>query len=81
MEADGGGYYNQDGNTWVDASLGRWKSNVTPITGALDTVLRLNGVSFKWKKRTDVFETTPGGEQQQKAIESLRAELDQLKAK
>ncbi len=61
MEASGGGYYNQSTHTWVDASSGRWKSSVRPITGALDTVLKLNGVSFKWRKRTDTFETKIDG--------------------
>jgi len=27
----------------------------------LDTVLKLNGVSFKWKKRTDILETRVDG--------------------
>jgi hypothetical protein len=63
MESDGGGYYNQSTHNWIDSSSGRWKSNIKPITGALDTVLKLNGVSFKWKKRTDAFETTREGEQ------------------
>lgn len=63
MEASGGGYYNQSTHTWVNGSSGRWKSNITTITGALDTVLKLNGVSFKWKKRTDIFEDNIDGTQ------------------
>ncbi len=60
MEAgDGGGYYSsgeyQQLHGWVDGSSGRWKSDVRPIANALDTVLKLNGVLFKWKKRTDTY--------------------------
>lgn len=61
MEASGGGYYNQSTHSWVDGSSGRWKSSVKPITGALDKVLKLNGVSFKWKKRTDQFKDKDDG--------------------
>jgi hypothetical protein len=57
METSGGGYYNQSTHGWVNGSSGRWKGSIKPITGALDTVLKLNGVSFKWKKRTDNYET------------------------
>jgi hypothetical protein len=64
MEASGGGYYNQSTHSWVDSSSGRWKSDIKPITGALDTVLKLNGVLFTWKKRTDLFETNLEGEKQ-----------------
>ena len=61
MEASGGGYYNQSTHGWVNGSSGRWKSDVEPIANALDTVLKLNGVSFKWKKRTDIFENSSDG--------------------
>ncbi len=61
MEVSGGGYYNQTTHSWVDGSSGRWKSSVRPITGALDKVLKLNGVSFKWKKRTDQFRDKDDG--------------------
>ena len=60
MEASGGGYYNQSTHAWVGGSSGR-KSGIKPIAGALDTVLKLNGVSFKWKKRTDTFEDSIDG--------------------
>lgn len=65
MEADGISYYNQntDHHEWFSGSSGRWKSDARPIANALDTVLKLNGVSFKWKKRTDIYETTADGEQ------------------
>ena len=66
MEASAGGFYSAGPDPvqgWYDSSSGRWKSDVKPIPNALDTVLKLNGVSFKWKKRTDVFETTSDGEQ------------------
>jgi hypothetical protein len=67
MEPDATGYYGalgeQGQHGWVYPSSARWKSDVRPIAGALDTVLKLNGVSFKWKKRTDIFETTAEGEQ------------------
>jgi hypothetical protein len=40
------------GNALADAHLTpssrRWKQNITPIEGALDKVLRLQGVSFDW---------------------------------
>lgn len=34
----------------------RWKENIEPLTDALDRVVRLEGVSFEWKKsgRTDI---------------------------
>jgi hypothetical protein len=72
MEAGtGGGFYETEGHTWQSGSSGRWKSSVMPITGALDTVLKLNGVSFKWKKRTDIFETVKEGEEEtQKYVSS-----------
>ena len=66
MEAEGGSFYSVDGDyahTWHESSSGRWKSDIKPIANPLDTVLKLNGVSFKWKKRTDAFETTTDGEQ------------------
>jgi hypothetical protein len=41
-----------NGNVLADAYLTpssqRWKDNITPIEGALDKVLRLQGVSFDW---------------------------------
>jgi hypothetical protein len=41
-----------NGNALADAHLTpssrRWKENITPIEGALDKVLRLQGVSFDW---------------------------------
>jgi hypothetical protein len=61
MESSGGGYYNQSTHSWTNGSSGRWKSSIRPITGALNTVLKLNGVSFKWKKRTDIFEAMSDG--------------------
>ena len=61
METSGGGYYSQTTHAWVNGSSGRWKSSIKPIVGALDTVLKLNGVSFKWKKRTDIFQEGVGG--------------------
>jgi hypothetical protein len=60
MEPSGGGYYNQLTHAWVNGSSGRWKSSIKPIEGALDTVLKLNGVLFKWKKRTDIFQEGGG---------------------
>jgi hypothetical protein len=63
MEASGGGFYDASDRAWHVGSSGRWKSDVKPLAGALDKVLKLNGVSFKWKKRTDMFETTADGEQ------------------
>jgi len=35
---------------WTTYSSRRWKTNITPIQGALDKVQRLRGVSFDWKK-------------------------------
>lgn len=37
------------GTAWVTCSDLRLKKNVGPIEGALDKVLRLRGVTFKWK--------------------------------
>jgi hypothetical protein len=62
MEPSGGGFYDQSTHNWVSVSSGRWKSNIKPMTKALETVLKLNAVSFKWKKRTDLFETSIVGE-------------------
>jgi hypothetical protein len=74
MEAQGGGFYdatNGEQQGWHDSSSVRWKSDIKPIRNALDTVLKLNGVSFKWKKRTDIFETIREGDQEtQKYISS-----------
>jgi hypothetical protein len=61
MEPSGGGYYSISNHDWMPGSSGRWKSDVRPITSALDTVLKLDGVSFKWKKRTDTFEDSIDG--------------------
>jgi hypothetical protein len=50
METAGGGYYSQAAHTWNNGSSKRWKTNVRPITGALDIVGRLQGVRFDWTK-------------------------------
>ncbi|MEK7144403.1 MAG: tail fiber domain-containing protein [Patescibacteria group bacterium] len=34
---------------WSGSDL-RWKKNIQPITGALDTVMQLSGVSYLWRK-------------------------------
>ena len=61
MEASGGGYYSHG---WFNPrSSKRWKSDITPMTGALDTILKLNGVSFKWKKRIDTFKDDGDGKE------------------
>jgi hypothetical protein len=73
MEASGGGFYDATDQSqgWHDSSSVRWKSDIKPIPNALDTVLKLNGVSFKWKKRTDIFETIQEGDQEtQKYVSS-----------
>ncbi len=36
--------------TWPSSSSGRWKENVKTLTGALDSVLNLRGVSYTWDK-------------------------------
>ncbi|MDD5547745.1 MAG: tail fiber domain-containing protein [Candidatus Pacebacteria bacterium] len=56
MEASGGGYYNQDTNTWADASSIRWKENVRPLDGALGIINKLQGVRYDWKdsKKEDI---------------------------
>jgi len=36
-------------DAWTTYSSRRWKTNVTPIEGALDKVLRLRGVYYDWK--------------------------------
>ena len=35
---------------WTTYSSKRWKTNITPIEGALDKVERLRGVSFDWRE-------------------------------
>lgn len=34
---------------WQGRSSRRWKENIRPITGALEKILKLDGVSFTWK--------------------------------
>lgn len=36
------------GTDYGSASSGRWKTDVQPITNALDTIMNINGVSFNW---------------------------------
>ena len=36
-------------DAWTTYSSGRWKTNISPIEGALEKVQRLSGVSFDWK--------------------------------
>ncbi len=36
-------------DAWTVYSSRRWKKNIQPIDGALDKVLKLNGVTFDWK--------------------------------
>lgn len=36
------------GGTWVDSSDGRLKKNVKNLTGALDKLIQLQGVTFEW---------------------------------
>jgi hypothetical protein len=79
MEANAGGYYSTgdqgESQGWKDSSSIRWKSDFRPIANALDTVLKLNGVVFKWKKRTDIFETVrDGNEEVQKYVSSTWAD-------
>jgi hypothetical protein len=40
-----------DGGGWTVASDARLKQNVEPLSGALDLLLQLRGVSFEWKER------------------------------
>jgi hypothetical protein len=35
-------------DAWTTYSSRRWKTNIQPLQGALDKVMRLNGVSFDW---------------------------------
>lgn len=50
------------GGSWADSSDERLKTNVRPITGALDKLTRLNGVDFEWKMpKQHHGDTTPGG--------------------
>jgi hypothetical protein len=43
----GGGAYSQSG--WASGSDIRLKKDVTPITGALDKITKLEGVTFRWR--------------------------------
>jgi hypothetical protein len=36
-------------DSWETYSSRRWKENIEPLDGALDRVLQLQGVSYKWK--------------------------------
>jgi len=45
--AQGAGVAIADG--WTTYSSRRWKENIVPLEGALDKVLRLQGVAFDWK--------------------------------
>ena len=35
-------------DAWTTYSSRRWKTNIHPLEGALDKVMRLNGVNFDW---------------------------------
>jgi hypothetical protein len=37
-------------DAWTTYSSRRWKTNIQPMQGALDKVMRLNGVTFDWKE-------------------------------
>ena len=37
------------GNAWSGSDF-RWKTNITPITSALDKVMQLSGVSYNWRQ-------------------------------
>jgi hypothetical protein len=37
-------------DAWTTYSSRRWKTNIVPMSGALATVLRLQGVTFDWKE-------------------------------
>jgi hypothetical protein len=37
-------------DSWATRSSKRWKTEITPIEGALDIVKHLNGVHFEWKE-------------------------------
>ena len=57
-----------NGTAWVtggewSGSDARWKKNVSPLSGSLDKILKLRGVSFEW--RADEFPAvkfSPGGQ-------------------
>jgi hypothetical protein len=38
------------GGSWTDSSDRRLKKNILPLTGALDTMLRLRGVTYEWRE-------------------------------
>jgi hypothetical protein len=37
-------------DAWTVYSSRRWKTNIQPLQGSLDKVMRLNGVSYDWKE-------------------------------
>lgn len=42
-----------NGGSWANSSDERIKKDITPLTGALDKIIQLNGVNFKWKNPKD----------------------------
>ncbi|MDD5154888.1 MAG: tail fiber domain-containing protein [Candidatus Omnitrophica bacterium] len=51
MEASGGGYYSVSDHSWHNGSSIRWKENIKPIPNALQLIMKLQGVYFKWKPK------------------------------
>lgn len=49
MEASGGGYYSTSDHSWHNGSSIRWKEAVKPIENPLAVLLKLRGITFKWK--------------------------------
>jgi hypothetical protein len=48
IQLSGGAY--SDGSTWNPSSSVRWKENITPLTGGVDTLRQLHPVAYNYKK-------------------------------
>jgi hypothetical protein len=51
-----------NGGSWANTSDARVKKNIQPLTGALDKLAKLRGVTFEWRNPEDhANQTTPQG--------------------
>lgn len=54
VAADGGSYFTGDVISFALSDI-KYKENIIEIDSALDKVMKIRGVNFKWKKNQDVY--------------------------